>query len=800
MKLIIVESPTKAKTISKFLGSKYKVRSSFGHIRDLPQREMGIDISGNFQPKYVVNAKAREKVKPLKEEAKKAENIILATDEDREGEAIAWHLSEIFKLNPQEKNRIVFHEITKNAITKALENPRQLDFGLIDAQQARRVLDRLVGYELSPLLWKKIKRGLSAGRVQSIALRIIVEREREIEKFQKEEFWSISALLFPKGARKENIFEAALTEKNGEKIEKTVTLKLFAGEYKTKKTSISDESMAAQIKRELEESAFQVADVQKKETRRTPPPPFTTSTLQQAAISSLGFSAKQTMALAQKLYEQGHITYMRTDSTNLSLSSLVAARHAIEKLFGKNYALESPRYYKKKSKGAQEAHEAIRPTYPQNSPESLQDKLEANQAKLYKLIWRRMLACQMQPAILNSVKVLISAKGSSLTTFPQKDNQNTNELNDKYFGKDRKVVRDKKNTYTLQANGSTVKFDGYLKIFGDSPLTTSIDNKKNGNALKTDQPKEVVRGKIPVTENILPPLKEKEALDLSEINNQQKFTTPPPRYSEASLVKVLEENGIGRPSTYAPTLSTIMDRKYVEKNEERKLYPLEIGFLVNDLLVEHFPKIVDMHFTAEMEEDLDEIAEGMKDWVPVVKNFYEPFHKNLETKSKEIKKENILEKLEKKCPECGGDLLVRFGRYGKFIACANFPNCRYTEKTAEERKVETENSGEICDKCSSPMVVKRGKYGAFLGCSKYPDCNGIKRIENKTGLKCPRCKSGDILERKSKRGRTFYGCSRYPDCDFSLWNKPTGELCKNCGNPMIYEMKGGTKCSNKECK
>ena len=757
MNLIIVESPTKARTISKFLGKNFKVKSSFGHIRDLPQKEMGVDIENNFQPKYVVNKKAREKVNPLKDEMKKAASVILATDEDREGEAIAWHLSEILKLNPEEKNRIVFHEITKKAIEEALENPRQLDFHLIDAQQARRILDRLVGYELSPLLWKKIKRGLSAGRVQSIALRIICEREREIEKFKKEEYWTISADLetkFPSGNLVSK-FEANLIEKNGKKIEEVATLKLFAGEYRSKKSVIKNEKEALEIKSELEKAAFKVSEIQKKETRRTPPPPFTTSTLQQAAINSLGFSAKQTMMIAQKLYEQGHITYMRTDSTSLSLPSLLAARKTIEKLFGKNYALESPRFYKTRSKGAQEAHEAIRPTRPDISPDELNGSLDANQHRLYRLIWRRMVACQMQPAVLNSVRVLIDAKGSSLTTESE--------------------VRDKKNNYIFQANGSTIKFDGDLKVYGE---------------------------KLPVTENLLPPLKEKEALDLAEAKASQKETMPPPRYTEASLVKVLEENGIGRPSTYAPTISTIFDRKYIDKNEERRLFPLEIGFLVNDLLVEHFPQIVDMAFTATLEEDFDQIAEGRKEWVPVIREFYQPFHKNLEGKTKEIKKENILEKLDKKCPECGGDLLVRFGRFGKFIACNNFPKCKYTEKTTEEKKVEDENSGEVCPECGAPMVVKRGKYGAFLGCSKYPDCKGIKKItsDKTTGVKCPKCQNGEILERRSRKGRLFYGCSAYPKCDFSLWNRPTGKTCEKCGSLMVYQMKGEEKCSNKECK
>lgn len=689
MKLIIVESPTKARTISKFLGKDFRVKSSYGHIRDLPAREMGVDIENNFTPKYVVNAKAREKVGPLKDEMKKAESVILATDEDREGEAIAWHLAEILKLNAQEKNRIVFHEITKKAIEEALENPRAIDFHLVDAQQTRRILDRLVGYELSPLLWKKIKRGLSAGRVQSIALRIICEREREIKKFQKEGYWTISVKVRPSDSPKVeplSAFEAVLTEKNGKKIEEVATLKLFAGDYKSKKSTIKSEKEALEIKSELEKASYKVSEITKKETRRTPPPPFTTSTLQQAAINSLGFSAKQTMMTAQKLYEQGHITYMRTDSTNLSLPSMLAAKKTIENIFGKNYALESPRFYKTRSRGAQEAHEAIRPTHPEFSPDELNGSLDANQHKLYRLIWRRMVASQMQPAVLNSVRILISVKGSSLTTSPENNirDKNTSEINPP-----KEVVRDKENNYTFQANGSTVKFDGYFRVYGDKP---------------------------PVSENILPDLKEKEALELAEINTIQKETTPPPRYTEASLVKVLEENGIGRPSTYAPTISTIFDRKYIDKNEERRLYPLEIGFLVNDLLVEHFPQIVDIKFTATIEEDFDQIAEGKKEWVPVIREFYEPFHKNLEGKSKEIKKENILEKLDKKCPECGGDLLVRFGRYGKFIACNNFPNCKYTEKTAEEKKVETENSGEVCPECGAPMVVKRGKYGAFLGC------------------------------------------------------------------------------------
>lgn len=740
MKLIIVESPTKAKTISKFLGKKYTVKSSYGHVRDLPKNDMGIDIEHNFTPRYIVPMKVKTRVSELKKLAQKAEEVILATDEDREGEAIAWHLSEALEFkDPRAQKRIVFHEITKTAIENALENPRKIDLDLVDAQQARRILDRLVGYELSPFLWKKIKRGLSAGRVQSVALRLIVEREREIEKFKTEEFYAISVSLSPTQDQK-SIFNANLIEKGGEKIEKTISLKLWAGDYKTKISIINDQKTADEIKADLEKAHYSVKSIEKKETLRHPAPPFTTSTLQQASINSLGWSAKQTMSVAQKLYELGFITYMRTDSLNLSMQSILSAQKVIEKEFGKQYKLPEAKFYHTKSKGAQEAHEAIRPADPQVTPAALESQLDPGQFKLYRLIWNRMVASQMQPAIFDSVKVDISAAGKA--------------------------------NYLFRANGSTIKFDGYLKVYGD---------------------------KLPVTENILPELAEKEDLALKEVLAEQKFSSAPPRYSEAALVKAMEEHGIGRPSTYAPTLATIMERAYVDKNEAKRLFPLEIGFLVNDLLVEHFPQIVDIQFTAKMEREFDEIAENKIEWVPMIRAFYDPFHKNLASKQDSVKKEDYLEKLEKPCPKCGGDLIVKFGRFGKFIACANFPNCKYTEKTADEKKVDEENSGVICDKCGAPMVVKRGKFGAFLGCSKYPDCKGIKRIEKSTGLKCPKCGKGEIAERKSKRGKLFYGCTAYPNCDFALWSKPTGEKCSKCSSLLVFAAKGETRCSNKEC-
>jgi DNA topoisomerase-1 len=738
MKLVIVESPTKAKTIAKFLGKKYTVKSSYGHIRDLPAKEMGIDIQHNFEPQYVIPPKAQDRVAELQKLAGKADKVILATDEDREGEAISWHLVEALVLKKARSyERIAFHEITPKAIEKALVNPRALDLNLVDAQQARRILDRLVGFELSPFLWKKIRRGLSAGRVQSVALRLIVEREKEIEKFQSEKFFTVIAKL--KTDAKQEVFDANLTKIGGEKIEKALTLKLFTGDYKIKKTLIDSQKKADEIVADLEPARFKIKNITEKETLRSPLPPFTTSTLQQAAISNLGFSAKFTMSVAQKIYEKGYITYMRTDSLNLSLESMLLAQKTITQLFGKNYALSDPKFYKTKSQGAQEAHEAIRPAYPEKTPDDLAAELEPSEQRLYGLIWKRMIASQMQPAIFDSVKLEIEAAS--------------------------------KQNYLLQANGSTIKFDGYLKVY---------DGKTNG-------------------ENILPKMKIGENLNLVEALAVPKETSAPPRYNEATLVKVMEENGIGRPSTYAPTISTILERKYVDKNEEKRLYPLEIGTLVNDLLVAHFPEIVDIKFTATIELDFDKIAEGKRKWVPVITEFYKPFHKNLKDKTKEVKKEDFQEKLDRECPLCGGDLIMKFGRFGKFIACSNYPECKHTEKTDEEKKVDEEHQGEICDICGAPMVVKRGKFGTFLGCSNYPQCKGIKKIEKKAGVKCPKCDKGEIVERKSKRGRIFFGCSNYPNCNFALWSKPTGEKCPQCGSLLVFAAKGAAKCSSKEC-
>jgi len=725
--LVIVESPTKARTITKFLGKDFQVESSFGHIRDLPVKTLGVDTKNNFEPEYEIPVKAKKTVDKLKKIAAKADQIILATDEDREGEAIAWHLSAALNLDEKKAERIVFHEITKNAIEEALKNPRHLDLKLVDAQQARRILDRLVGYKLSPLLWKKVARGLSAGRVQSVAVRIIVDREREIQNFKSEEYWSIEAEL----------------EKNKQNF---IAQLIKAGNKKLTKLAIKNETEAQTIFADLQKAKYQVISIDKKETLRQPPTPFTTSTLQQEAGKKLGYSAKQTMMLAQQLYEGvelgsegsvGLITYMRTDSLNLSGFSLDNVRDYIQNKIGPNYIPDKPRFFKTKSKGAQEAHEAIRPTDVFRTPDEIANYLNPKQLKLYKLIWQRTLACQMQPAIFDSTTIDIKA-----------------------------------NDFTFRATGSIIKFDGFLKVY-----------------------------KTLIKENILPDLKENDELNLIELKKLQHFTQPPARYSEATLIKAMEEYGIGRPSTYAPTLATIQDRNYVKKNEEKKLQPTDIGIVVNDLLVEHFPQIVDLNFTAKMEEELDEIAEGKRKWQPVIKEFYLPFEKLLKTKEKEISKKDLVEeKTDLKCEKCGSPMVIKTGRYGKFLACSNYPECKNVQPimvTKEEK--EAEETKEKCPKCESPLIVKTGRFGKFLACSNYPTCKFTKNIQSSTGVACPKCQKGEIVAKRSKRGKTFYACNRYPDCDYALWSKPTGEKCPKCVSLLINAGKGKIKCSNKEC-
>jgi DNA topoisomerase-1 len=668
MKLVIVESPTKAKTIQKFLGKDFEVKSSFGHVRDLPKSKFGIDVEKNFTPEYIIPTKAKKLVSELKKESAKADQTILATDEDREGESIAWHLKEALKLEDPE--RIVFHEITKPAIEDALNNPRKIDFNLVDAQQARRVLDRIVGYKLSPFLWKKVSKGLSAGRVQSVAVRLVVDKENEIKNFVAQEYWSVEALLKKSGQE----FLANLIKKDGKSIDKL---------------EIKNEGEAQQILKELEGADYIVENLEKKETSNYPSPPFTTSTLQRAAWQRYKFSAKQTMALAQKLYEQGFITYHRTDSLNLSEISLQAARGFITKEFGENYASDKPVRYKTKGKGAQEAHEAIRPTEPSRNPGAASG-LDARQQKLYTMIWQRFVACQMQPAVFDSVAADIKA-----------------------------------NHYTFRANGQTLKFNGFLKVY-----PTKFEEKE------------------------LPQLVVADNLEFIKLNSLQHFTEPPARYTEASLIKALEKAGVGRPSTYAPTLTTIQARNYVEKNEQKRFMPTEMGTIVNDVLIKNFPEIVDIDFTAKMEEELDGVAEGKNSWQKVTKEFYDPFAKNLEEKYEKVEKANLIKETDKVCPKCGSAIIERMGRFGRFYACSKFPECKYTES-----------------------------------------------IENKNanlGIKCPKCKEGDVVAKKTKRGKIFYGCNRFPKCDFAVWDKPINEFCPKCDS-ILTEKGKKIKCSNKEC-
>lgn len=719
MDLIIVESPTKAKTIGKFVGKDYVVESSYGHIRDLPKSKTGIDVKHDFEPTYVIPKKAELVVLNLKTLAKKAARVILATDEDREGEAIAWHLLEALDLGGKGKEkkpteRIVFHEITKDAILHALENPRQLDLNLVDAQQARRVLDRLVGYELSPFLWRKIRYGLSAGRVQSVAVRLVVERERAIRAFNKDEYWSIEAMF----AADKHRFPATLNAISGKAVGKM---------------GISNEKDAKKIIDELAGVKYHVADVAVKEVRRNPSAPFTTSTLQQEAARKLGWSAKQTMMIAQRLYENGFITYMRTDSVNLAESALAAARDVIGAEFGKEYQLDAPRRYATKSKGAQEAHEAIRPT---NLAMTSGRGLAASQRgadKLYELIWKRTIASQMREAILEQTAI--------------------------------DIVADTARKETFRANGQTIKFDGFIRVYMEG----------------RDEGENAAVGEI---EGQLPKLEIGAALKLEELKPIQHFTEPPPRYTDATLVKALEAEGIGRPSTYAPTLSTIQERGYVEK-VDKKYAPTEIGILVNDLLVANFPEIVDIKFTSHIEEELDDIAEGKMKWTDVCREFYGPFKKNLAEKEATVEKQ--VEISDTPCPHCGKPMLIKFGRMGKFLACPE-PGVKVTlpmpEEAAEIKALEEKTKGELCPICRKPMKVRRGRFGFFLGCTDYPKCKGVAKIWDKTGFKCPNClaspdrtdKPGDIVLKKSRgRGKPFYACTRYPDCTFLMSKRPESQ-------------------------
>ncbi|MCD4693902.1 type I DNA topoisomerase [bacterium] len=742
MELIIVESPTKAKTLTKFLSSKYKIKSSFGHVRDLSRKNMGIDIENNFKPTYIVPEKAKKNVNELKSLARKADKIILAPDEDREGEAIAWHLVEALNIDISKTDRIVFHEITKDAILSALKNPRKIDMKMVDAQQARRVLDRLVGFELSPFLWKKITYGLSAGRVQSVALRLIIEREREIQAFNSEEYWSVNGTF---DTEKKEKIEAKLNKIKGKAVGKM---------------GIKTKGEIDNILKDLEKNEYKISNIEQKEINKKAPTPLTTSSLQIIANRTLGFSAKQTMMIAQQLYEGldlggdsgGLITYMRTDSLNLSSKFLGEAQKYLKQTLGEKYCLDKPRVFKTKSKGAQEAHEAIRPTEATRTPESLKNKLDPRQYKLYDLIWQRSVATQMPDAIMGSTQI---------------------------------DIKTKENQYQFRASGQILKFPGYLKIYKEKSSELELPEVKEGDKLKAEK-----------------------------IEGEQHFTKPPSRYSDASLVKVLEKNGIGRPSTYAPTISTIEARNYVKRNEQKKLEPTEIAFIVTDLLVKHFEDIVDYEFTANMENKLDSIAEGEHKWQEIINNFYKPFHKNLIKKEKEVDKKDIMpeEKSNEKCDKCGAEMVIKTGRFGKFLACGAYPDCKNIksldkkdgdEKTDEEiKKLEKKYKEEKCDKCGAEMQIKNGRFGPFLACTSYPKCKNIKSIEenkNSTGVKCPKCEKGEIVQKRSKRG-IFYACDNYPDCKNAYFGKPTGEKCPECKSLLVETKDLSLKCSNKECK
>jgi DNA topoisomerase-1 len=716
-KLVIVESPAKAQTLKKFLGKDFDVTASGGHVRDLPPKSLGVKVDQDFTPNYTI-LKGKEKiVKDLKAAAAKADVVFLAPDPDREGEAIAWHLKAILGQNKKIK-RIEFHEITKDAVTNAVKHPREIDLARVNAQQARRILDRLVGYKLSPLLWKKVRKGLSAGRVQSVAVRLICEREDEINKFKAEEYWDILANLTTTQA---NTFDAKLVAK-GEK-----PLGVRPSE---KGEVLGSKEQAEKIVNELKDASFVVSAVSKKEQLRHPAPPFITSTLQQEAARKLGFTAKRTMAVAQKLYEgvdlkdegrHGLITYMRTDSVRIAKEAEEAVRDQIKKLFGANYLPDQPLKYKMK-KQAQDAHEAIRPTSLLRHPDKIKADLKPDEFKLYDLIWKRFFACQMKPAVIDQTAVDIAAKD-----------------------------------YRFRANGSIIKFDGFIKVYTESD--DEEEEKKEGEA-------------------ILPALSEGDKLTLNKLKPEQHFTQPPARYNEASLVKELEKRGIGRPSTYAPIMSTIQERGYVDK-EGRALKPTEIGMTTNSLLVKHFPVILDIKFTAHLEDELDDIVEEKMDWLETLKEFYEPFSKALaeaEVKMEKVKKDEVTNE---KCPNCGQPIVIRQGRYGNFMACSAYPKCKFTKPLPEEEALAA--SAGVCDKCGSKMVMKHSRFGSFLACSAYPKCKNIKPILKKTGGTCPKC-GGEIVERRTRSRRLFYGCSNYPKCDYATWQRPGTEK-----NPPIKE-------------
>ena len=740
--LLIVESPTKVKTLSKFLGKGFEIKASVGHIKDLPKKELGVDVENNLTPTYVVIEGKEKVLKDLKKAAKEADKIYLGPDPDREGEAIAWHIAGELKGAPDRVFRVEFNEITEKAVTDAIKHPRKIDMDLVDAQQARRILDRLVGYKLSPFLWRKVRRGLSAGRVQSVALRLVVDREREIGAFKATEYWSITASL---EGKEPPPFDAKLFRINEEKAE------------------INNEEQAGGILKDLEGRGFSVKQIEKKKRKRSPAPPFITSTLQQEAARKLRFTAKKTMMMAQQLYEGielggegsvGLITYMRTDSVRVASEAQEEASALIRGEFGKDYLPEKPNVYKSK-KSAQEAHEAIRPSSVVRTPSSIKSFLSRDQYNLYKLIWNRFVASQMHAALLEQTSVDISA-----------DPRDAGEAK----------------RYIFRASGTVVQFPGFMKVYTESGDT------------ETDE------------EGLLPSLTAGDVLKTLGIAPKQHFTQPPPRFSEASLVKELEAKGIGRPSTYANILSTIQDRKYTEKDEGR-FRPTELGTLVSDLLVDKFSDVMDYNFTAKMEDNLDRIEEGGFKWFDIVMDFYRPFDKDLIEAMENLGKVRPADiPTDEVCDKCGKPMVIKWGRHGRFIACTGYPECKNTRPLEQEGAgggagAAAQETEEKCEKCGSPMVLKSGRFGRFLACGKYPECKTTKAIS--TGIKCPE-DGGDIVERRTKKGKVFFSCGNYPNCKFATWYKPVNRRCPQCDAAFLVEKK--TKqgeyiaCLNKECK
>ena len=748
--LVIVESPAKAKTIEKYLGKDFQVYASYGHVRDLVPKEGAVNPDDDFAMRYELIERNEKHVQTIAKAAKQADALFLATDPDREGEAISWHIYEILRqrdlLKDKPVHRVVFHEITKRAVTEAIEHPKALSTDLINAQQARRALDYLVGFKLSPLLWKKIRRGLSAGRVQSPALRMIVERELEIEQFVTREYWTIEADAAADGQS----FKSRLTHWDGQKLEQF---------------SLTTEAEAERARSELLAASggtLVVSKVEEKERKRNPAAPFTTSTLQQEASRKLGFTTRRTMTVAQQLYEGidlggetvGLITYMRTDSVTLAAEAVSELRELIAARYGADNVPVKPPQYKTKSKNAQEAHEAIRPTSAFKAPEQVKSHLTPDQFKLYSLIWKRAVASQMIHATINTVAVDLACGNAGEGVF--------------------------------RANGSTVIHPGFMSVY--------LEGKDDGPAEEE--------------EGFLPKMSPGQVVKLIEILPTQHFTEPPPRYTEASLVKALEEYGIGRPSTYASIISTLQQRKYAEL-ENKRFHPSDVGRIVNKFLTDHFTQYVDYNFTAHLEDDLDAVSRGEKNWIPLMREFWGPFSTLIEDKDESLKRADVThEELDEDCPECGSKLSIRLGRNGRFVGCTNYPTCKYTRNLKDDGPAAPPEiaEGRFCPKCDSPLIIKAGRYGKFLGCSAYPTCKHIEPLEKPedTGVECPECHKGTLIKRKSRFGKLFYSCSTYPGCSYAVWNPPLNETCPNCAWPVltlkVTKRRGAEKvCPRKEC-